>query len=573
MPKGCLNITNDILNNTYKKTIHKFYIQDVDKYNYIKGDKLFRNNIEFNEFECKILNTFELKPGDIVERQLKNGDYVLLGRQPTLHVGSMIARKIKIYNETRNINNKNNVKTIRINLSLTKSMNADMDGDELNIYAPQSYQARAELQEICSTSAMIKSTQNGTLFNNLCQDTLVFVYYFSLKNINLQQHQFFDACTFIINWNLIDISYDNTNIIDNVLYKLNHINKVLKWKNINRSLYSFRNLFSLLLPNDFDYTYNDLVIVRGVLLNTGIFNKTILGNGFSSIPHKLEKFYGADTCLNFISNLQILSAEVYTLTGFSIGIDDCYLPDNKINELSDIINMGYIDCQIVEDTEPEQAIKEQKISNNINNIFKKCEDVAIKSLSNDNALKIMVNSGAKGSNQNITQITSIIGQQNVEGKRIQETYGLRTLPHYINNNCKIFNYTQQHQIPQNINNDINTNDVKKYESKGFVKHSFLHGMSPQEFFFQSCGGREGIIDTAIKTSKSGYVQRKLTKKMEDLKISYCHNFVVNANNEVIQTSYNDYDPSKAVINDKQQFFTNIDAIVQDINNEYEFNNI
>jgi len=562
-------IPQNIINNTFKKTINKIYLNDVDKYNYKKGDILFRNNVEFKDFECIILNTFELKPGDIVERQLRNGDYVLLGRQPTLHVGSMIARKIKIYNETRNINNGLNVKTLRINLSLTKSMNADMDGDELNIYAPQSYSAKAELQEICSTSGMIKSTQNGTLFSSLCQDTLVFVYYFTLKNIILQQYQFYDASTFIVNWNLIDKTYDNNNVIDNILFKLNYIQKVLKWKNISRNLYDFRNLFSLLLPNDFDYVNNNLIITRGVLLNTGIFNKSMLGNGFSSIPHKLEKFYGAETCINFISNLQILSAEVYSITGFTIGIDDCYLDDNTLNEINNITNMGYIECQIVEDTETDTTVKEQKISMGINNIFKKSEDIAIKYLQPDNALKVMVNSGAKGSNQNITQITSMIGQQNLEGKRMQETYGLRTLPHYYNNKCKIFNYTN------NIDNEftpLNNNDVKKYESKGFVKHSFLYGMSPQEFFFQSCGGREGITDTAIKTAKSGYIQRKLTKKMEDLKISYCHNFVVNANNEVIQTTYGDgFDPSKAVLNNNQQFFTNIDTIVNDINNDYEFN--
>ena len=569
-----INISPDILNNTFKKTIIKFTLQDIDNYNYFKGDKLLRNNIELCDFECKILNTFEIKPGDVVERQLRNGDYVLLGRQPTLHVGSMLARKVRIYNENRNINNSQKVKTLRINLSLTKSMNADMDGDELNIYAPQSYQARTELQEISSTAGMIKSTQNGTLFPCLCQDTLVFANYFTLKNINLSQCKFFDASTFIVNWNFIDKIYDNDDVINNVLYKLNHIQKVLKWKNptdsltqSSTSLYSFRNLFSLLLPNDFDYKYNDLIITRGVLLNTGIFNKTILGNGFNSIPHKLEKFYGAETCINFISNLQILSAEVYTSIGFSIGIDDCYLPENKLQEINDVINIGYIDCQIVEDTETEPIVKEQKISMGINNIFKKSEDIAIKSLSNDNALKIMVNSGAKGSNQNITQITTIIGQQNVEGKRIQETYGVRTLPHYINNKCKLFNYFDNTQD----NSQDNISDVKKYESKGFVKHSFLHGMSPQEFFFQSCGGREGIIDTAIKTAKSGYIQRKLTKKMEDLKISYNNNFVVNANNEVIQTSYNDFDPSKTVLNNGQQFFTNIDTIIDDINNDYEFN--
>jgi len=522
---------------------------------------------ELPEFECKRNCTFEVKIGDVVECQLKDGDMVILGRQPTLHVGSMIARKIKTVKENNGLNNNMNSKTIRINLSLTKSMNADMDGDELNIYAPQSYSAKAELIHIASTSAMIKSTQNGCLMQTLCQDALVFGYYYTLKNIILSEADFNDSCMYIEKWEYISPDYDTTDFITNVLFKHEHITKVLKWKYPNgyetnvgesngyeqiRNKYHCRNIFSMLLPNDFEYKNGDLVITRGVLLNAGVFNKTILGNGFSSILHKLEKDYGAEVCINFITNFQILSAVLLTNVGFSIGIDDCYLDTNVIEEITKTIETGYIECQIVANTEPDEMFREIKTSNTINNVFKKCEDIGCKNIGDNNALKSMIKSGAKGTFQNFTQISCCVGQQCIEGKRVPHTYGGRTLPHYPFENLT---------------------DKDLYESRGFVKNSFLKGMTPQEFFFQSCGGREGCIDTAIKTAKSGYIQRKLTKKMEDVKISYSHNFVVNANEEIVQMTYGEgYDPAKAVTNNGQQFFTCVNSIVDNINAEYEFEN-
>ena len=107
----------------------------------------------------------------------------------------------------------------------------------------------------------------------------------------------------------------------------------------------------------------------------------------------------------------------------------------------------------------------------------------------------MVIAGSKGSNLNISQIMACVGQQNVEGKRIPFGFGQRTLPHF-------------------------SKDDLGPASKGFVKNSYLTGLTPQEFFFHAMGGREGLIDTAVKTAETGYIQRRLIKALEDVMVKY-----------------------------------------------------
>ncbi|KAI7691049.1 hypothetical protein SSS_07046 [Sarcoptes scabiei] len=123
----------------------------------------------------------------------------------------------------------------------------------------------------------------------------------------------------------------------------------------------------------------------------------------------------------------------------------------------------------------------------------------------------MVVAGSKGSKINISQVIACVGQQNVEGKRIPFGFRKRTLPHFIK-------------------------DDYGPESRGFVENSYLAGLTPSEFFFHSMGGREGLIDTAVKTAETGYIQRRLIKAMESVMVTY-DNTVRNSNGQVIQLRY------------------------------------
>ena len=133
----------------------------------------------------------------------------------------------------------------------------------------------------------------------------------------------------------------------------------------------------------------------------------------------------------------------------------------------------------------------------VNNILNKAQEeagkIGRKSLDKDNRFVIMVKAGSKGSNINIAQMISCVGQQNVDGKRIPYGYEDRTLPHY----------TKYNDSP---------------EARGFVESSFIQGLTPEELYFHAMGGRTGLIDTAVKTSQTGYIQRRLIKGMEDLKV-------------------------------------------------------
>lgn len=519
---------------------------------------------------------FQLKEGDIVERHLKNGDLVLFGRQPTLHKGSMIARNVKIINENTNVNNGQPIKTIRMNLAATKTYNADFDGDEMNIYVPQSYQTVCELEHLSSTEALLKSGQSSRLLLCICQDALLGGYlatrgeYKNVNGKNTYQDKVsidvdvFNDCLMKINdWDM-----------DYITNKFQHIKKVLKWKNMNDDIYNGHCLISMLFPDDFEYTFtsNNIKITNGVLIS-GFLNKQNLSDGHTSIVHKLDKEYGAKVAVDFVSNFQFLMNHFLIERGFSIGLQDCIFTDsNANNKIKSEMIKYFIEAQGIINTETDEVMREQKINNCLNNATSVGQKISKESLHFDNSLNCMVLSGSKGSYVNIAQITGIIGQQNVDGKRISKNFGNRTLPHYYSDDDKYLKYNLHSQNLDNSNIEMKMLE-QLFESRGFVTSSYINGLNPKQLFFHAAGGREGVIDTAIKTAKSGYIQRKLVKKMEDLKISYS-GYITNAKDNIIQFNYGDnLDPSTSVkCSNGKTSFINLQNISKKLNEKYEFEN-
>ena len=523
---------------------------------------------------------FQIKEGDIVERHLQNGDLVLFGRQPTLHKGSMIARHVKVINENTNVNNSQPIKTIRMNLAATKTYNADFDGDEMNIYVPQSYQTKCELEHLSSTEALLKSGQSSRLLLCICQDALLGGYLATrgeyrtvngkktfFDKVQIDVDTFNDCLMKVEDWSMEYISS-----------KIDHIKKVLKWKySLNCTdeidIYNGHCLISMLFPNDFEYTFEPfkVKITNGVLVS-GILNKQTLSDSLASIVHKLDKEYGAKEAVNFVSNFQFIINHFLLERGFSIGLQDCVIENTKLNSNNKIKSemiKYFIEAQSIINTETDEQMKEQKINNCLNNATSVGQKISKESLDFDNSLNCMVLSGSKGSYVNIAQIIGIIGQQNVDGKRIPKNFGNRTLPHYFSNEEQYF------KISENSSSDTEIKLLEQlFESRGFVTTSYIKGLNPKQLFFHAAGGREGVIDTAIKTAKSGYIQRKLVKKMEDLKISY-NGYVVNSKNNIIQFNYGDnFDPSTSVkINTGKMSFINLQNISKKLNEKYEFQSI
>lgn len=511
-----------------------------------KGDKIVSFDENNNEIYTDVVihekKHFKLQIGDIVNRKLKDGDFVLLNRQPTLHKGSMMGQKIKIMNQG---------KTIRLNLAVTGSFNADFDGDEMNIHVPQTEDANAELIEIMSTKKNLMSAQSNRSNVSIVQDSLLGSYLMSKEWNVIDKAMFYQLA--------LSVSSDSSFILNKMEYVRSVLKKLGKDPEL---LLTTKGLLSIILPENLIYEKrNDIIpdepcikIYRGVLYE-GCFSKSILGKSHGSLLQILNKEFGNEICINFINNIQFLTNAYLRIRGFTVGISDCIIHSTK--DIEKNVHDTIVQCKGYEQIHMNARIKELRINAALN----KAKDIGYKiaknNLSEFNNLKAMIIAGSKGDYVNIAQITSIVGQQNIVGGRIpmSNNHGRRTLPHYK------LTKPETHKDFELL-----------YQSRGFIMSSFMQGLDPREFFFHASSGREGITDTAVKTSVSGYLQRRLTKVLEDLSIKY-DGTVRNASNSILQITYgNDgLDAEKLVMVNKVPQFVDAKRLASQLNMCYENN--
>ncbi len=446
---------------------------------YVKKDK--------STFSLRYVNpeTIDLKEGDVVHRHLIDGDIVLFNRQPSLHKASMEAHRVKVLPYS----------TFRLNVSATRPYNADFDGDEMNMHVPQSIPAATELRILASVLRNIISPRTSSPIIQLFQDTMTGAYRISQPGVEVPEH-----------------------IAMNILAR---IKRPIVRKNRN---WTGAELISAALPM---INYN----ARGVKLELGELTKGVLKKSVTgNLVHITYNDFGPQKAGQLINDIQAIVTQFNLYTGFSVGTSDliadpkttAFVKD-KIAEgrrkVSDILsnvhggkyinNMGMSDGEKLEDD----------ISSAMKDVVNKINTEVIESLKrtarpdNLNRIVQMVESGSKGSEANITQMVATLGQQLIEGKRVQYTLQDRTLPHFSRYDDGV-------------------------ESRGFVEHSFVDGLMPAEFFFHAQAGREGLIDTAVKTSDTGYIQRRLMKTMEDQHIEY-DGTVRNVNGSIVQFHYGD----------------------------------
>lgn len=415
-----------------------------------------------------------LEEGCVVERHMLDGDYVLFNRQPSLHKMSMMAHKVKVMNNS----------TFRLNLSATTPYNADFDGDEMNLHMPQSYNSISELREIMLVSKQVVSPQSNRPVMGIVQDTLLGVSRLTSKNTFIKLEEFF---------NLVYAS--------GLVKKTSLRPAILR----PRTLYTGKQLFSLTIPR-LNFFRDTVVVVDGVLLD-GVICKKSVGTAQGSLIHIITNDYGHTEITRFIDSLQKLIATYLALiSSFSVGIGDTISSAETMVGISDAIEDAKFQVRkLIHHSRrrnfeklPGLSLRET-FESKVNMALNKARDVsgtsAAENLKNTNGLKQMIMAGSKGSYINISQVTSCVGQQNVEGKRIPFGFRHRTLPHFAKNDYGP-------------------------ESRGFVTNSYLSGLNPEEFFFHAMGGREGLIDTACKTAETGYIQRRIVKALEDAKVEY-----------------------------------------------------
>tara|TARA_Y100000389_G_scaffold90627_2_gene87182 strand:- start:2715 stop:5459 length:2745 start_codon:yes stop_codon:yes gene_type:complete len=501
----------------------------------LEGDKIERNGEILDNIIPSDRN-YTITEGWIVERQLQDGDYVLLNRQPTLHKASMMAMQIVL----------KPYKTLRMNLAITKPFNADFDGDEMNIHAPQSIEAMAELKMLSAAQWNLISAQSSKPNMAIVQDSLLGAYRMTLGEQKITKSQFFNIS-------------EKLDLEDSFTDRVDHIRSVLKEKGKKTNVFTGKGLISLFLPKDLFYEKkNDanaeepyIRIYKGVLYE-GTLDKSILGSSYNSLIQIIHKEYSATKAAHFIDCIQFVTNEWNLIKLFTVGLGDCLVSSSdKQEEINDVIKKCYIEAEGIKTTTNHDGIREMRV----NAVLGKAKDIGLRiakdSFSKDNNFLSTVKSGSKGDFFNIAQITGLLGQQNLKGSRI---------PLYLNNGRR----SLPHYPFENLSPEM------EYESRGFISSSFINGLNPREFYFHAMSGREGISDTAMGTATSGYMQRRIVKLTEDIKI---HNdgTVRDVIGHIYQIVYgeNGLDPTCTVKVNGEQEFCDIFRMVTKLNMEEE----
>jgi DNA-directed RNA polymerase beta' subunit len=518
-PKRSINLKNVInyrgtllyFGDIIERGMYKIVITDT-KFELKKGDSIIRNGKPLKEVKYPETKEITLDIGDIIKRQLTDGDYVLLNRQPTLHKASMQAFKVVIQD----------LKTLKMNLAMTKAYNADFDGDEMNIHVPQSYEAIAELKELSSSLKCIMSIQNGKPNVSIVQDSLIGLFYMSKEEWckqTLEKDQFFDLLMVI-------------NKTQNFLERIEQIVQIGESAlSAEVNIFNGKGILAFLFPYDFDYCNKKVSIKDGVLLK-GILEKNVI----SQIIKVIYKDYGETVVANFIDNIQFATNKFLIERGFTINASDCLKNRNTCEEIKSLSKSAFFKASILKEVTINPFIREQKILGE----FNACTDQSMKkskeSLSPLNNFTATEESGSKGSIFNICQITSLLGQQTIDGKRV---YGL-----------------------------IHPQD-NEFKNRGFIERSFVEGLRPREFLHHAMAGRKGVIDTALLTSVSGYGQRQGVKLNEDIKI-YPDYTVRDVNGRLYQYIFGEvgYDPSETIMVNGHQTICDIVRLVNRLKKPY-----
>jgi DNA-directed RNA polymerase subunit A' len=438
----------------------------------------------------------ELTPGYKVERHLQDGDIVLFNRHPSLHRGSLMAHYVKVLPS----------RTFRLHPAVVTPYNADFDGDEMNIHSPQTEEARAEAKILLDVKKNLISPKNNTNLIGCIGDAIT-------GNYLLGEEEF-------------PKDYANQ-----MLFKSEIEHQIAK-KTING-----KEIFSAILPK-IDFSNDSVTIKDGVVVK-GTLNKTLFGSEDGAFIKVLEKEIGINKTFDIIRKVFNLGVKYLSDRGITISVEDLDLDqsvidageeiikktEKKTEEIIESYNKGELE-RIPGKTYEES--REIKILQTLNEVRTKIGEIVKKEFPKENPVNHMITSGGGGNILNITQMASCVGQQSMWGKRIDIGYNNRTL-----------SFFKQGDLSP--------------KARGFIRSSFIRGLRPDEFFFASITGRDSLMDTALRTPKSGYLYRRLANALQDLRIEY-DGTVRDSNNNIIQYKYGDdgIDVSKLHLNEQIQ---------------------
>lgn len=455
----------------------------------------------------------KLEPGWIVERQLMDGDIVLFNRQPSLHRMSIMAHYVRVLP----------YKTFRLNPAVCPPYNADFDGDEMNLHVPQSIEAQAEAKILMAVQEHILSPRFGGPIIGGIHDHISGLYLLTRGERKFTREEAMELLR------ALDVSEIPV-----------------------KDEYTGKEIFSFILPEltlEFkaeicqgceeckreNCEYDAYVIIEKGQLIKGTIDERAVGAFKGIIIDEIARKYGKEDARKFIDLMTQLAIRVISKFGFTIGIDDVDIPLEASIQIREVLKGAEEEVEKLikayreENLEPMPGRSiEETLEMRIMQVLGKARDragkIAQRYLGMDNAAVIMAVSGARGSMLNLTQMAACIGQQSVRGERISRgyTYTKRTLSHFK---------------PEDLG----------AEARGFVKSSYKNGLSPVEFFFHAAGGREGLVDTAVRTSQSGYLQRRMINALQDLKVEYDGTVREQTSGSLVQFRYGEdgVDPMKS----------------------------
>jgi len=462
-----------------------------------------------------------LETGFIVERHLMDGDIVLFNRQPSLHRMSMMAHTVRVMD----------AKTFRFNLSVCPPYNADFDGDEMNLHVLQSEEARAEAKILMKVQEHILSPRFGGPVIGGIHDHITGAFIMTYKDAKFNEEE-----------------------TSHILSKIGLPKPPHPEQKKGEKYWSGKQLITMLLPKDLHMTFrasicqkcekckrekcehDGFVVIRHGRLITGTIDEKAIGAFKGRILDKMARDYGSDMARNFLDAATKMAVGAITLRGFTTGIDDEDIPTDAKAQIEEVLRLAmgkvnsYVDAYRNGELEqmPGRSMEETLevyIMKELGKARDQAGQIAGRHLGMENSAVIMAKCGARGSMLNLSQMAGCIGQQAVRGERLSRGYWNRTLPHFKKG-------------------DLGA------EARGFVRSSYKSGLSPTEFFFHSMGGREGLVDTAVRTSRSGYMQRRLINALEDLKVMQ-DGSVRNTAGTIIQFKYGEdgTDPARSVQGD------------------------
>ena len=476
------NISIDELGVPIKIAMNLTFPEVVNKYNKDKLTQLIRNGPDvYPGAKClrqgnrtfllknKDRGTIELNEGDVVERHMMNGDYVLFNRQPSLHRMSMMGHRVVVMP----------FNTFRSNPSVCPCFNSDYDGDEMNVHLPQSVVTMNELVELAAVPTQIISPRECKPIIAIVQDPPLGVFRLTKKHVTIGHKQFM---------NLMSL---NPRYMGYVPEPAQTKGGVDKWTG--------RQMLSTIIPKNINIksgnkSYDgpddkeNFVVIENGEIKQGIVDKHIYQNRTRGLIHSIFNECGQDETRMFFDNTQRIICDWLVTSGFSVGISDLIIDSAtqenlkttiydmkvKVYDILSQVHTGKFENKSISNN---NDFFEQQVNKILNEASSKAGNHSLSKIDDiTNRMINMIRSGSKGNVINVSQMIACLGQVNVDGKRINYGFEKRTLPHYAK-------------------------DDDGPEARGFVESSFVKGLNPQEFFFHSMGGREGLIDKLLVNNR------------------------------------------------------------------------